>query len=579
MKFFQVSEVFEQIEKVTARLQITRLLAGLLGQANAQEAAIICNLSLGQLYPPYIGTQFNIAEKNIIKTLAKFLVRSESIITREVKRFGDVGAILVQYEWPTQKNLTVTQAFDALCSIEKIGGVGSQKKKIKQLSLLLADLNTLSAKYVVRIVLGKIRLGFFDMTIVDALSWMEAGDKSLRSIIENAYNIRADIGLIALTLKAKGIKVIEEMHIKVGIPIRPAAAERLPTAKAIIEKIGTCVAQPKFDGFRLQIHIDKTKTKPAIHFFSRRLQDMSFMFPDLTKELLALPVDNIICEGEAIGYDPSEETFLPFQKTIKRKRKHDIEKAVAEFPLKVFIFDLLYLNGKELLNESHAERRKKLEQLLKGFKSNQIFVTEEVVTKNVQELKKYFSNAIASGLEGLVVKRPDAVYRPGKRNFNWIKLKREEEGHLEDTIDCVILGYYRGKGRRVAFGVGAFLVGVYLKKEDTFQTIAKIGTGLKDEEWVVLKKKCDAIQVKKKPINVECAKKLFPDVWVTPEIVCVVRADEISLSPLHVAGKTKKNLGFALRFPRFMGYRLDKSPQEVTQVKEIKRLYEDQFVR
>jgi len=578
MKFFQISEVFEQIEKVTARLQITRLLAGLLGQANAHEAAVICNLSLGQLYPPYIGTQFNIAEKNIIKTLAKFLVCSENVIKQEVKQFGDVGAALVEYEWPTQKNLTVTQVYDLLCSIEKISGVGSQEKKIQQLSLLLADLDPLSAKYIVRIMLGKIRLGFFDMTIVDALSWMEVGDKSLRSIIENAYNIRADIGLIALTLKAKGIKTIEKMHIKVGIPIRPAAAERLPTAKAIIEKIGPCVAQPKFDGFRLQIHIDKRKKKPVIHFFSRHLRDMSFMFPDLTRELLALPVDDIICEGEAICYDPNEETFLPFQKTIKRKRKHGIEKAVTEFPLKVFIFDLLYLNGKELLNESHEQRRKKLEKLLKGFKSNQIFITEEVVIKNVQELKKYFSNAIISGLEGLVVKRPDAVYRPGKRNFNWIKLKREEEGHLEDTIDCVILGYYSGKGRRAVLGIGAFLVGVYLKKEDIFQTIAKVGTGLKDKEWIVLKKKCDKIQVKKKPINVECAKKLFPDVWVVPEIVCVVRADEISLSPLHAAGKTEEKLGFALRFPRFMGYRLDKSPQEVTQVKEIKRLYEDQFV-
>jgi len=234
MKFFQVSEVFEQIEKVTARLQITRLLAGLLDQASGREAAIICNLSLGQLHPPYIGTKFNIAEKNIIKTLAQFLTRSENVIKQEVKRFGDVGAILIQYEWPTQKNLTVTQVYDALCSIEKIGGVGSQEKKIKQLSLLLANLDRLSAKYVVRIVLGKIRLGFFDMTIVDALSWMEAGDKSLRSIIENAYNIRADIGLIAATLKEKGIKEIEKMHIKVGIPIRPAAAERLPTAKEII---------------------------------------------------------------------------------------------------------------------------------------------------------------------------------------------------------------------------------------------------------------------------------------------------------------------------------------------------------
>ncbi|HEB41545.1 MAG TPA: ATP-dependent DNA ligase, partial [Candidatus Dependentiae bacterium] len=373
MKFLQVSEVFEQIEQVTARLQITRLLADLLGRASASQAAIICSLSLGQLHPPYIGTKFNIAQKSIIKVLAEFFGRPEAIIKQEAKRLGDVGAMLVDYEWSTQKELTVLQVYDSLCSIEKVSGVGSQEKKMKQLRILLADLDPLSAKYVVRIILGKIRLGFSDMTIIDALSWMEVGNKSLRSIIENAYNVCADIGFIAEKLKKEGIKALEKMHIKVGIPIRPAAAERLPTIKAIIEKIGPCVAQPKFDGFRLQIHIDKTKKKPVIHFFSRNLQDMSFMFPDLTRELLALPVEDIICEGEAIGYDPNEGTFLPFQETVKRKRKHGIEKAVKDFPLKLFIFDLLYLNGKELLNETHEQRRKKLKQLFKKFKSDQIF--------------------------------------------------------------------------------------------------------------------------------------------------------------------------------------------------------------
>ena len=178
-----------------------------------------------------------------------------------------------------------------------------------------------------------------------------------------------------------------------------------------------------------------------------------------------------------------------------------------------------------------------------------------------------------------MVKKPDAIYQPGKRNFNWIKFKRQEEGRLEDTIDCVILGYYAGAGKRAAFGIGSFLVGIYNKKEDCFETIAKIGTGLKDEGWKELKKKCDEIKVSAKPKNIVCAKELYPDVWVHPEIVCLIRADEITLSPLHTAGKTKEHLGYALRFPRFMGYRSDKGPEESTTIKEIKRLYEDQFVK
>ena len=139
------------------------------------------------------------------------------------------------------------------------------------------------------------------------------------------------------------------------------------------------------------------------------------------------------------------------------------------------------------------------------------------------------------------------------------------------------MGYYLGKGKRAQFGIGAFLVGVYNKKEDIFQTIAKVGTGLKDADWKELKKNCDQFAVKNKPKNVVCDKNLYPDVWVSPEIVCLIRADEITLSPVHSAGKTEKELGFALRFPRFMGYREDKSPDEATTVKEIKSMFKQQY--
>jgi len=241
------------------------------------------------------------------------------------------------------------------------------------------------------------------------------------------------------------------------------------------------------------------------------------------------------------------------------------------------LFDLLYVDGQEYLTKTHAQRRKKLLSLFKNAPADTVQVIQEKKIKTAQELEDYFNQNIAAGLEGLVVKREDSVYQPGKRNFNWIKLKRQEEGHLEDTIDCVILGYYAGKGKRAAFGIGAFLVRVYNKKLDQFQTIAKIGTGLSDAEWKKLKKECDRIEVRNRPVNVVCPKELYPDVWTAPELVCIIRADEITLSPLHTAGKTEKDLGFALRFPRFMGARPDKSPEQATAVKEIKGLYKDQF--
>jgi DNA ligase-1 len=579
MKFIEVAQSFNEIEPIAARLEITRLLAELFKKASPHEAEIIASLSLGQLHPPHIGTQFNIAEKNLLKAVAEFLHIPEEIIKKEMKQVGDIGLVLSNHTWQHDADLSVEAVYQALCTLEEISGTGSQEEKTNILINLLQHLDPLSAKFVARMIIGKLRLGFSDMTIIDALSWMEHGDKSLRTQLENAYNMCADIGLIAQTIKKGGINAIGHMNIKLGIPIIPAAAERLPTAQAIFEKLGPCIAEPKLDGFRLQIHLDKTTSKPVVHFFSRNLQDMSAMFPDLTKEILKLNVENIICEGEAIGYDPDTGNFLPFQETVKRKRKHGVEEAAEEFPLQLFLFDLLYLNNKSYLDVPYNQRHDTLTKIVKDISSQHLFVIEHKQIHNAQELENYFYSEVAHGLEGLVVKRPDAIYQPGKRNFNWIKLKRQEEGHLEDTIDCVILGYYAGKGKRSHFGIGAFLVGVYNKTADMFQTVAKIGTGMTDDEWRDVKKKCDAIAVAEKPKNIECAKELTPDVWVTPQIVCRVRADEITLSPLHTAGKTEKQLGYALRFPRFMDYRTDKSAEEASTDYEIKRLYEDQFIK
>lgn len=577
MKFSSVAEIFKQIEEVSGRLVITRLLAELFKQATAQEASIIANLTLGQLHAPYVGTQFNLAEKTITPVIADIIGVESAVVARAIKKEGDIGDILASHERTVRDTLSVSQVYDALVALEKVSGIGSQEEKAQQLKALLLQLDPLSGKYVVRMVIGKLRLGFSDMTIIDSLSWMEVGDKSIRDVIENAYNICADLGLIAATLKENGVKALEKMHIKMGIPIRPAAAERLPNAQAVVAKLGACVAQPKLDGFRLQIHIDNTHARPRVHFFSRNLIDMSAMFPDITRAITLLNAKTIICEGEAIGYDPNTGNFLPFQETVKRKRKHGIEQMQEEFPLKVFLFDILYLNGKDLLTLPHEERRALLVECMKKVTSDQIYVIEEVHITQAKDLEHYFLSIVATGLEGLVVKRPDAPYQPGKRNFNWIKLKRQEEGHLEDTIDCVILGYYSGAGRRAEFGIGAFLVGICNRKQDRFETIAKIGTGLTDEEWKELKKKCDARTTKTQPHNVVCAKELIPDVWVAPEIVCIVRADEITLSPLHAAGKTETHSGYALRFPRFMGYSIDKSAEDATSIEEIKRLYADQL--
>lgn len=582
MYFERVAETFAKIGAVSSRTEITKLLAELLKNASAQEAQVLCNLSLGMLRPSYEGsTQFNLAEKSLIKIVSSLTNLSPQEVEAKAKELGDVGLVIdVAPHEHVVKQISLMEVFEHLVSLERISGTGSQEEKYEYALGLLQKLDPLSAKYVVRIILGKLRLGFSDMTLIDALSWMEVGDKSLHTALENAYNVCADIGLIALTLKEGGIEAIKDMHSKLGIPIRMAAAERLSDAPTIYEKLGHCAAQPKLDGFRLQIHIDKTDVRhPIIKLFSRNLLDMSDTFPDLTEELLKLDVKDLICEGEAIGYDPDTGLFIPFQETVKRKRKHGIEQARSEYPLQLFLFDILYHNGKDVMEKPHFERRKELEGVVEHYKGNVIKIISEISIYSWQQLEEYFLTTIDAGLEGIMVKKINSPYQPGKRNFNWIKLKRILNSQLEDTIDCVVLGYYRGSGKRASLGIGAFLVGIYNKNNDGFQTLAKIGTGLKDDEWRELEKKCDALKIADKPHNVECAKELYPDIWVEPKIMCIVRADEITISPLHTAGKTEKNLGFALRFPRFVAYSIDKSPEQSTSPEEIKKLYEDQAMK
>lgn len=578
MKFSELSNYFFFINKESSRLKITELLADLFMNLNAKEARIVSYLSLGTLRAPYEASQFNFAQKNLEKALSNLLEKDLIEYKTYVKESGDIGLSIQSAHWPySDSGLTINQVYDLLCNLQSISGVGAQEEKSVLLASLLKQCDSLSASFIVRIIIGTMRLGFSDMTLIDSFSWMIAKNKSLHSQIEEAYNLCADLGLIALKLKELGIDGLKEIKPTVGIPIRLAAAERATSPEAIFERLGPCVAQPKLDGFRLQIHILKSKLGNKIWFYSRNLQDMSNMFPDLTQALNSLPVESVIMEGEAIVFDEQTQSFLPFQETVKRKRKHGIEEVLETLPLKLFLFDILYVNGEIVLNKTHTERREILYNIFTDFKSDQIKIIEEKFCNSSQELLIYFNEQISSGLEGLVVKRPDSPYQPGKRNFNWIKLKRHDQGHLDDSIDAVVLGYYSGQGKRADFGIGAFLVGVYNKEKDRFETVAKIGTGLKDDEWKELKLLCDEKKSIEQPHNVVCAKELAPDVWVNPQIVVIILADEITQSPMHAAGKSENQLGLALRFPRFMGYSQDKLPEQATSVIELRELYNLQF--
>jgi DNA ligase-1 len=577
MNFQEVAQVLQEIEHIHSRNQIMELLASLFHKATPEQAQMITYLSLGQVRPTYLGSQFNIAEKTIKKVIQTILRLPEDDFNQQVKQYGDLGTLLASHpQVTTQDPLSLEHVFQQLVELQTISGEGSQEERAQFLEKLLKNVTAAEGGFIVRIILGKLRTGFSDMTMIDAFSWMLAGNKSLRKEIEHAYNICADLGLIAFTLKKKGKDGLADIHITLGIPILPSLAERLPTAAEIVEKLGHCAAQPKLDGFRLQVHISTSQ----VWFYSRNLINMTLMFPELTQAAERLNITDAIFEGEAIVFDESTGAFLPFQETVKRKRKHDIHEMAQEFPLKLFVFDLLYLNGESMLDKGHEARRKAALTFLSADHHDTISLIDEREITTADQLEDYFLECMHEGLEGLVVKKMHAHYQPGKRNFNWIKLKRTQEaGTLTDTIDAVVLGYYHGRGRRATLGIGAFLIGVYDKKNDRYETLAKVGTGLSDQRFKDIKALCDGYKVDHKPFNVVCPKELYPDVWVEPSLVWVVIADEITRSPLHTAGKTEHELGYALRFPRALEQRFDKSADQATTVDEIKHMFENSYLK
>lgn len=571
MKFRKLVDYFERLEGTSKRLMMTDILAELFKNINDKdEIDKIIYLCQGQLLPAFENIEFGMSEKLIQKAIAKTSGYPLEKISEMFKKIGDYGQVAEVVGKEKKQILSVSALYKRLQGIVENSGEGAVAKKVGLLADILRDVSPKEAKYVLRIILGRLRLGIGDPTVLDSLSLAYQGDKSLRPKLERAYNLCSDLGLVAEVLFRKGIEQIEDFKVIVGRPIRMALAERLSSPEEIIDKIGKCAVEAKYDGFRCQVHKDKDRVK----IFSRNLESTTLMFPELVKGTLEqIKERQVIFEGEAVAYNPNTGEYLPFQFTVQRKRKYDIAQMQKLFPLRIFIFDLLYA-GEDLTNKPYQERRRVLSQILK--KGQVLEISEVSIVSTSKELSNIFEDAITKGLEGIVAKRLDAAYQAGGRNFNWIKLKRSYSGKLTDTIDCVLVGYFAGKGQRAAFGVGSLLACVYDKKEERFKTIAKIGSGLTEEEWVKIKKILDAVRLKEKPQRVDSL--ISPDVWVEPKFVVEIQADEITKSPVHTCGKNRKDEpGFALRFPRMVNFiRMDKKPEDATGVDEILEMFNRQ---
>src|SRR3989344_1733629 len=591
MDFAGFSGYLEELEKTGSRLEMTRVLAQMFAKATPDEGKLMAYLSQGRLGPAYDNPNMGVADKQVVKAIQRLSEKDAGKLFRE---YGDLGLVAekIKSQIPSlpagrqvtksqiNHNIQTPKVHEMLMEIAKAGGLGSQEKKIQLIGDLLTRLEPKSAKYAVRIILGKLRTGFSDMTVLDSLSWMIAGDKSLRKDLEQIYNVRADLGELVEKVKSHITNLpagragdksnskfkIHNMKIEpeAGTPVLMARGERAASAREIWERTGQAAMEYKLDGLRIQAHIKSGK----VNLFSRGLENVTEMYPDVVDGLEKQIKQECIVEGEMIAVGKNGK-FLTFQETVQRKRKYNITEMVGKIPLKLYVFDILAADGKGYLDLPNDKRRELLEAALDTRKGDTVRLMPRKIAHGVTDIEKYFAEAIKDGTEGIFVKKLDSVYQAGSRNFNWIKYKKSyDKSTIDDTIDAVVMGYDAGQGKRSGFGIGDFLIGVYEPKEDKYLTVAKIGTGLTDEEWREMKAQGSKYNVPSKPGNYEVSKLMGCDVWVKPKIVVEIKADEITKSPMHTSG-------YALRFPRLVGWR-EKQPEDATSVGEIIKLYQMQ---
>jgi DNA ligase 1 len=485
VKYEIVAEAYRDLEQVSGRLALIDRLAALVAETPAELLPVVCYLAQGLIAPEFEGVDLGVAEKMAVRAVAAATGTDATQVSAQVRESGDLGQTTEQLLATTAParpaELTVVTVVNTLRQIANAEGIGSQGTKLDLLAGLLTRATPLEARYLVRQVTGNLRLGIGTPTILDALAQVYAGGRKARPVLERAYNICSDLGLVATALTSGGLAAVEQIHVSPGHPVRVMLAQRLANAADILAKLGgECAAEYKYDGMRLQAH----KTADGrIELWTRRLEEVSTQFPDVVEVLsTALRPAEAIIEGEVVAFDAATDELHPFAEVMFRRRKYGIAEAVQDVPVGLFCFELLYADGQDLTQRPYPERRAALAEAITTGPRLRLTTATEV--KDPAALDAAFEQAITDGCEGLMCKSvsPASVYQAGNRGWLWIKLKRDYRTELSDTLDLVVVGAYAGRGRR-AGTYGAVLLAAYDPDADVFRTVSKCGPGSPTPTW------------------------------------------------------------------------------------------------
>ena len=576
MEYEVVAEAYRDLEQASGRLMLIDRLAALLAQTPQELLPTVCYLCQGLIAPEFAGVDLGLAEKLALRAVATATSVEPEEVVAAVREAGDLGQaaelLLAATARDRAPSLEVSVVVDTLHQIAGAEGAGSQGRKLDLLAGLLALATPLEARYLLRLVTGNLRLGIGTPTILDALAQVYTGNRKDRPVLERAYNVCCDLGLVAATLASGGLIAVKELQVRPGNPVRVMLAQRLSEAEEILARLGgRCMAEYKYDGMRVQAH---RTADGHIELFTRRQERVSSQFPDVVELLQAgLGPREAILEGEIVAYDAAAGELRPFQEVMFRRRKHGIAEAARDVPVGLFCFELLYADGQDLTESSYLNRRARLAEAVTL--SDRLRLTTALEVATAPALDAAFEQAVADGSEGLVCKSTssDAIYQAGARGWLWIKLKRDYRTELADTIDLVVVGAYSGRGRRRGT-YGAVLLAAYNPEAELYQTVGKCGTGFSDAELAALPAKLAPLIRAPRPPRIDSH--VNADVWFEPSLVVEVLSAELTLSPNHTAGwgELKEDAGLSMRFPRFTGrWRDDKEPQDATTTQQLVELY------
>jgi DNA ligase-1 len=545
--FEKYVSVCKRIEDISGSLEITSVVAQFFKELDEEELGITTYFIMGKVFPVWAEAELGIGPNLLYLAISKTSSLAVKRVEELVKETGDVGlaaekAILSgknHMNFFSTEELSIRDVHMRFQKIASLTGKGSQDAKIKNLQYLFGAARPDESVYIARLSIEELRIGVGEGIVRDAIA---QAFNVTPELIERGYMLTNDFGLVAITAKNEGTSGLEKLSVILGRPLKMMLAQVAGSIEEAVEEMGSVAVEWKFDGARVQIHKDGER----VIIYSRRLENVTPSLPDIVKSVKSgVAASSIILDGEVVAIGKDKRP-MPFQEILKRfRRKYDISATAIEIPLYLNLFDILYLNDESLIDTPLKRRREMLEEVCdKGI------VARQAITENTAVIDSIYKDALAAGHEGVMLKNPGSFYMPGKRGKNWLKLKP-----IMETLDLVVIGGEWGEGRRANF-IGSYLLACRDPDSDRLLSIGRVATGITDGQLNELTNTFKELMISESGIHIE----------FEPKVVFEIAFEEIQKSPNY-------DSGYALRFPRLVNIRSDKSLEDADSIEKVEQLY------